>query len=265
MSNLEATVLECFGTLSYREPQLAAHLEHIAALAQGKGYGTATVLEEVRTILQLLGSAPTLMVDIGGNIGDYTAELRRLHPQAEIHVFEPAAINIERLTTRFAADPQITLVPRAVSESASSAVLFSNAPGSGLASLSKRRLDHFNIAFDVTETIQTIRFEDYWHTVLGGRELDLVKLDIEGHELAALRGFGDAIRHTKVIQFEFGGSNIDTRTFFQDFWYFFAGCEFDLYRITPGGAVKLNFYSERDECFVTTNYIAVARRLGRSQ
>ncbi|WP_445778772.1 hypothetical protein [Shewanella sp.] len=45
----------------------------------------------------------------------------------------------------------------------------------------------------------------------------MIKIDIEGHELSVLKVFGAAIEATKVIQFEFGDCNIDTRTYFQDF------------------------------------------------
>jgi len=147
-----------------------------------------------------------------------------------------------------------------ISDSSGSASLFADEAGSGLGSLTKRRLDHFRIAFDAEETVTTIRFEDYWLAELQGRPLDLVKLDIEGHELAALRGFGRALQATRALQFEFGGCNIDTRTYFQDFWYFFQEQGFELHRITPFGAERIRRYKERDEFFKTTNYIAVQRR-----
>jgi hypothetical protein len=31
-----------------------------------------------------------------------------------------------------------------------------------MGSLTQRRLDHLNIAFETTESIKTLRFEDYW-------------------------------------------------------------------------------------------------------
>lgn len=36
------------------------------------------------------------------------------------------------------------------------------------------------------------------------------------------------------VTFEFGGCNIDTRTYFQDYWYFFKTFGFRVFRITPG-------------------------------
>jgi hypothetical protein len=61
----------------------------------------------------------------------------------------------------------------------------------------------------------------------------------------------------KIVQFEFGGSNIDTRTFFQDYWYLFTDLNFAIFRISPKGLIRINAYAETDETFSTTNYIAI--------
>ena len=235
-------------------------IERVAARAQGKGYGTASIKQEVQLLQGFLKAAPKLAIDIGGNVGAYTAELRGKNPKLEIHIFEPSATNIKKLELHFKEDSLINLVPFAVSDKSGEAVLFSNKPGSRLGSLTKRRLDHFDIPFDTSEMVKTIRFEDYWRERLNSRDLDLVKIDIEGHELSALIGFGEAIKVTKVLQFEFGGCNIDTRTYFQDFWYYFKEHEFAIYRITPFGAEPIYQYCELDEFFSTANYIAVAQK-----
>jgi len=249
--------------MAFTAPQrfysLLNRVERLAAYAQGKGYGAATMKQEVRLLQSLLRTQPELAIDVGGNIGNYTAELRKVHPTLEIHTFEPSATNIEKLRRRFKEDKLIKLVPYALSDSVGSATLFSNEPGSGLSSLTQRKLDHFGITFDTEEKIKTIRFEDYWKHELQSRKLDMVKIDIEGHELIALNGFGGALGATKALQFEFGGCNIDTATYFRDFWHYFKSNNFDIYRITPFGSEKIASYRESDEFFSTTNYIAVNR------
>jgi FkbM family methyltransferase len=231
----------------------------MSAYAQGKGFGVASIGREVEFVRQGLARPARLAVDIGGNVGDYTAELRRTTPGLEIHIFEPSRANLVRLRERFGSDAHIALAPYAVSDKTGEASLFSDRPGSGLGSLAHRRLDHFNIDFNYSETVQTVRFEEYWLERLGRRPIDIVKFDIEGHELAALTGMGGALAASGVIQFEFGGCNIDTRTYFQDFWYFFQANGFDLYRMTPFGLQRIERYSEGDEFFSTTNYLAVNR------
>ena len=63
-----------------------------------------------------------------------------------------------------------------------------------------------------------------------------------------------------MVTFEFGGCNIDTRTFFQEFWYFFTKNDMDIYRITPSGYLyKLEQYKEIIEQYRTTNFIAIKK------
>jgi FkbM family methyltransferase len=237
-------------------------LERGCANLQGKGYGKASIRKEVGQAFDLIGREPVLAIDIGGNVGRYTLEVRRRAKACEIHVFEPAATNVAILRERLAGDPRIHIQPVAVSDTVQDAVIYADAPGSGLGSLTKRRLDHFGIELAHQERVTTIRFDGYYDANLRGREIDLLKLDIEGHELGALRGCGEAaLRRTRCVQFEFGGCNIDTRTFFQDFYYFFAERGFDLYRITPIGLMRIWKYREGDEFFATTNFLARNREL----
>lgn len=232
--------------------------ELFITLIQGKGYGSTSIKREVKSIKKFIKSNPNLILDIGGNKGIYTEELIKYFPNTEIHIFEPSATNVSILHKKFK-NKNITIVPNGVLDKISKVFLYADEIGSGLGSLTKRRLDHYGIDFSTHEEINTIRIEDYWRDILACREIDFVKLDIEGHELSALYGFGEAINVTKVIQFEFGGANIDTKTFFQDFWYFFKKLDFEIHRITPFGTQKLISYKELDEFFGTTNYIAVKK------
>lgn len=154
-----------------------------------------------------------VMVDIGGNVGKYTARLRSSFPLSTIHVFEPTDEN-RILAGKFSDDQNIKLNQKAVSDFTGSALLYSDKAGSGLGSLSKRNLEHFSIQFNEKEDISVIRFDDYWRNVMNECDIDFVKIDVEGHELSVLKSMGNAIPKINCIQFEFGGCNIDTRTFF---------------------------------------------------
>jgi len=236
--------------------RLLNKIENLLSKSLGKGYGAETVSKEVRLLKGILNQ-PLLALDIGGNVGEYAKHLRINFPTVEIHVFEPAKINYDKLIDRFSNDKNIIINQIALSNTNGFAELFSNVPGSGLGSLTKRNLDHFNINFNLHETVKTLRFEDYWKSALHMRDIDIAKIDVEGNEYAVLEGFGNAIKKTKVIQFEFGGCNIDTRTFFRDFWYFFTEHCFKIYRITPFGLEPITKYKENHETFLTTNYLCV--------
>jgi hypothetical protein len=118
-------------------------------------------------------------------------------------------------------------------------------------------LEHLDIPFEFAESVPVTTFDNYWRSTLFKRPIDLVKIDIEGHELNALEGFGESLTVTRLVQFEFGGCNIDTRTFFHDFWKFFQKRGFKIFRVTPFGVLPIGKYSEKLEFFSTTNYYAL--------
>jgi FkbM family methyltransferase len=237
--------------------KLVDSIESKIGILLGKGWGTKTVKSEIEAVNLFLSNRCSLAIDIGGNQGDYSEALIKKYPEVEVHIFEPAGVNIEGMKLRFNGKSKVFINPEAVSDMAEKRVLYSDTSGSVLGSLYKRKLDHFQIKFDNSELVDSIRFEDYWVEKLNKRPIDLIKLDIEGHELKALKGLGKAIESVRVIQFEFGGCNIDSRTYFQDFWYFFQESGFKIFRITPIGVQWIKRYKERDEYFATTNYIAV--------
>ena len=90
----------------------------------------------------------------------------------------------------------------------------------------------------------------------------MLKLDVEGHELKVLNGAHSLINSNSIdfIQFEFGGCNIDSRTYFQDFFYL-LNPYYEIYRLVKDGIVLIEHYEERHEVFVTTNYLAISRKI----
>jgi hypothetical protein len=90
--------------------------------------------------------------------------------------------------------------------------------------------------------------------------VDFLKMDIEGHELFALRGAETALKEHRIgaLLFEFGGGNINSLTFFRQFWELLTSAGFRIWRITPGGKpVFIDEYYEDLEYFRgVSNYVA---------
>lgn len=211
-------------------------------------------------VMRRRARAPYCIVDAGANRGQFLdLALRSLGSEsASIHCFEPGREAYRRLAERSSGDARVTLNKKGVGIRRGEATLHYNVEGSGLASLSKRRLGHFGVPFEMSEQVEIDTIDDYCGE-RGIQRIDLLKMDIEGHELDALAGarrMFDA-RSISVVTFEFGGCNIDSRSFFQDFWYFFADVGMKISRITPSGYLyAIESYKEIDEQFRATNFVA---------
>jgi FkbM family methyltransferase len=227
----------------------------------GIGYGAESIEKEIRSFRSFIPNAK-VFVDVGANKGLYSeALIKQFKSLSQIHIFEPSNINYELLKSKFKDNKSVIINKYGLADIQKFTTLYGDESGSGLSGLSKRNLDHFGIVFNHQEDIELIRFDEYWSKYCNVDLIDLIKIDVEGHELAVLRGMGNLIRKVKIIQFEFGGCNIDSRTYFQDFWYFFKDLNFDLYRITPIGPYRIEEYKECYERFETTNYFCVNNNL----
>jgi FkbM family methyltransferase len=242
------------GVLNFVEEKVQINL--------GKGSGADTTEEEAEAIAQIIKSLNILEVnalDVGANIGNWTAAILRVLPDSKIVAFEPSAKAYLQLSERFRNSPRVECINKALGNKDSAAVLYADKSASGLGSLTKRRVDHFGIDFSFQEDIEIERLDSWIRSQPANFRPNILKMDVEGHELDVLKGGMNTLASAQVVQFEFGGCNIDTRTFFQDFWYLFTQAGFAIYRISAAGPIQITHYSEQDECYRTTNYLAVKK------
>lgn len=195
--------------------------------------------------------------DVGANIGEYSTLLKQVFSKkAVIHAFEPSPKTFGKLKLNIGDDAKIRVYNFGFGDSNAKTVLYSNADESGLASVYKRRLDHFNINMDRREEIEIKTLD----TFCDDQKIDhihFLKLDVEGNELRVLEGASKMLSSGGIdfIQFEFGGCNIDSRTYFQDFYYLLSD-RYQIYRIVMDGLYPISQYKEMYEAFITTNYLA---------
>lgn len=57
-----------------------------------------------------------------------------------------------------------------------------------------------------------------------------------------------------------GGTDINSRNFFQGFWYFFSQQSLSLFRMSPSGLVRVHTYKEQEEGFAFKNYVPFNER-----
>jgi len=230
----------------------------------GIGSGGDVFASGERAVIELMAARcnpPYCVLDVGSNTGQFLSLLLAILDREllNVHCFEPGFTAFSVLRQKTAEEARIRMNNLGLSSERGERVLFYDRPGSPLASLTRRRLDHFGIQLEHSENVKLDTLDNYCFENKLER-IHLLKVDVEGHEMEVLRG-GEVIFSSNAIEmvlFEFGGCNIDTRTFLQDFFYFFREQHMNLYRITPSGYLyPLESYKEMQEQFITTNFLAM--------
>ena len=201
-----------------------------------------------------------LIFDVGGNVGNYAKTISEVFGEnTSIYSFEPSKVTFEMFQATTKGITNITPYNFGFSDSVDELLLFTDKNGSGLASVYERNLVHFNISMNQSEKIQLSTIDAFCQSEKI-EYIHFLKLDIEGHELKALIGAKGMLDNglIETIQFEFGGCNIDSRTYFQDFYYLLNE-KYKIYRILKDGLTEIANYSEIAEIFTTANYLAIKR------
>jgi len=243
--------------------------KRIKALQKFTGVGTGGRVKSsgefaILKNLKKLKSSSYCIFDVGANRGDFTDLALSYFSNNEsfsIHCFEPSKAAFETLTGNLKENPHLVLNNFGLGKEKGKFDLFTDTPGSGTASLTKRNLEHLGVDFSLSEKVLIDKIDNYCSTK-NIQHIDLLKIDVEGHELDVLYGAENMFKNNniKLVSFEFGGCNIDTRTFFRDFYAFFKKYNFQLHRITPSGYLyPIPSYKESYEQFRTTNFLAISK------
>lgn len=208
------------------------------------------------------GSAPLVVIDAGANSGGYTREVlhaaRAANRAVDVHAFEPSPRCVDILRKKFAASANVHIVPRALGDRAGEAVLNDGAHGSSLASLVFRPA----IQGDPADAVRVplVRLDVYLDQRDMGR-VDLLKLDVEGFELAALRGAGERLSPDCIdlIQFEYGGTTMDAGATLRDLFGVLNARGYAVAKLFPA-ALEIRDYAPWMENYQYSNYVAVAPR-----
>lgn len=207
---------------------------------------------------EVFRNASPVIFDVGANVGGYTIDALSVLPNARIHCFEPSKDTFEQLKKNVRSD-KVMLNNFGMSDTTTEATLFCNSD-SGLASLFERQFDEgCNVKEIRSETIRLDTIDNYCEN----KEIDhidLLKLDIEGNEINALHGASNMLDLQKItaIQIEFGGCNLDSRTYFRDYWKLLSE-DYYVYRILLDGLQRIDTYYETMELFHCTNYLFVKK------
>lgn len=218
----------------------------------------------LRTLLAIHGrqyaGSPFIAIDGGANKGEYTKNIldASVHAGcAEVHAFDPSPAYVAHLSRLFAGRESVHIIAAAIGESGGRTTLYTDATGSSVSSLFLRPL------FLETGGMTPVEVKT---ATLGGYiqecaidHIPLLKLDIEGGEMGALRGLGEQLRPDKidVIQFEYGGSALDAGWTLKEAASFLETKGFIFGKLFNGG-IELRRYAEWMENYRYANYLGLS-------
>ena len=134
-----------------------------------------------RQLLKKVLFPGAVVVDAGANIGIYSQFLSRcVGPTGAVHSFEPSPDNFKRLSAATGKLPNVRLLQAAVGERSGESKLYIS---------DKLNVDHRTYKADGDSRrvvpIEMVALDDYFKP---SQRVDLIKMDIQGYELHALRG-----------------------------------------------------------------------------
>jgi len=205
-----------------------------------------------------------IILDVGAHLGTYTENLIEDYENSKFYLFEPSKKQFTNLKQKFAKYDNVKIFNVALSDKNGISKLHYNTDGDSQASLTKRVEIHRDKNFKLSEEVTTLTLSNFWEDNLNFQQIDLLKLDIEGEEFKVLKNIKDLLYNIHLIQFEFGEANIATKVFFKDFWSLLTNSGFKIYRYTHyEKLISVDHYTEYDEFFRFTNYLAINLSLNK--
>jgi FkbM family methyltransferase len=252
MQRLQGTTL---GRITTRARNSIALLG--AAYSQSEKMGMFMNDSIAGTLVTRLCQGDRTFIDVGAHIGTIISEVSYHDPSVRIIAIEAAPGKVARLRRQF---PRVEFHDCALGDSDGEAAFFVNTRQSGYSSLV---CPPASCRADVTETRVPLKRLD---SVVSRRDVDVIKVDVEGAELGVLRGGERLIAENRpTILFESALDTVDGwKHAKEELWRWFAEREYvtlipnrvahDDPGMSRDGFLESHVYPIR-----TTNYLAVAR------
>jgi FkbM family methyltransferase len=145
--------------------------------------------------LRRRGYAPGVVIDGGANVGQWTTLASAVFPEARFHLIEPQAECHERLESAFSA-PRYTLHRVALTAPGVSRV---SMVADGTASTGAAVVIGGDGLDLPTRVVPATTLDDLLANAIRATDRALLKLDLESHELEALRGATALLNEVEVI------------------------------------------------------------------
>jgi FkbM family methyltransferase len=238
----------------------------VRAAVHGRGITTALVAKrmapstlpeqngEYQLLSELRGGARVIL-DVGANVGDWSAVALERWPELErVVCFEPGVAASERLERRFSEDPRVTVVRHPLTDRAGTLTFWEEPDGGTMSSA----VAGYGSAGAVARTLEATTLDAELDR-LELAHVDMLKIDAEGLDLNVLRGASDALESGRidVVQFEYSDAWQEVGGTLREAYSLLEESGYRVLMVTPKGLRVLPL-GATSELFVYANFVALA-------
>lgn len=205
------------------------------------------------------GRHPLTVIDVGANVGEWTAMLLDAAAQCDRPVrsfaFEASSFTAARLRSTLERFHSVTVENLALSDREGELELYLVGDGAGTNSV--HRSSH-TAPVTGTERIRATTL-DLYCAERGIERIDLLKVDTEGNDLFVLRGAQRLLadQRIEIAQFEYNQRWIAPRAFLRDVFEFVEPLGYRVGKVTPAGVEMYRAWHPELETFREGNYVAI--------
>jgi FkbM family methyltransferase len=152
-------------------------------------YNTKNEMDDMDDIFNHLGRKPTVIFDCGANIGFVTHQFNKKFHNATIYAFEPNPLVFSKLATHYKGNEKVIAINAGIGSESGKMIFYVN-KNSGTSSFLPPTEFHMNNIASRTvtpEEVAILKIDDVIqkHQI---NHIDILKLDIEGFEIEAMKG-----------------------------------------------------------------------------
>lgn len=211
----------------------------------------------IQSIALRAATSPAIFLDVGANVGNWTAGALRksveINVPVRIHAFEPCRDTYLRLFKQVGGFPDVTLVQQACSRIPGTAQMRVYGGGEATNSLAapvdERRYD--------IEEVQVTTIDQYCE-IVGLDKIDLLKIDAEGYDFEVIVGAAKTLdrKAVRFLQFEYNHRWIGARNFLKDVFSFLTPKGYSIGKISGRHVEFYPRWSWELETWDEGNYVA---------
>lgn len=223
--------------------------------------GESMILERYA---RLAGNSHPIILDVGSNRGDWAKETIKYLSASRIYCFEIIPGVRTLLSESLGRYPNIEIVDYGLSDHNGDVVVQWNATNDETSAICPRNPDSLDDEWANMSMYKPINCKvqtgDQAMSMLKLGRIDIIKIDVEGHEVEVLKGFENLLssptKKPKLIQLEYGTTYLPPKHTLSEVYELLEKNGYVIGRLYTNG-VDFKSYNVKDDNFRMGNYIAI--------